>query len=186
MYYSDITNEELQKFHRKTKLTASYSELNELNSKLFNKDTPNKCFPMFYTDKITGNEIFEELFNDEEIEIYRDFAEQLSRLISNIDKDTKYYYDIEVIQKKLSDLYKNVMLEKYIPENNKLIRCFINGMYRYWSNAEFDTDYLKKFIKLLKSCNNEKKNIVLNNLHSRFDGIERVDNELVGDDEIPF
>ena len=32
-----------------------------------------------------------ELFNDEEIEIYRDFAEQLSRLISNIDKDTKYY-----------------------------------------------------------------------------------------------
>ena len=56
MYYSDITNEELQKFHRKTKLTASYSELNELNSKLFNKDTPNKCFPMFYTDKITGND----------------------------------------------------------------------------------------------------------------------------------
>lgn len=136
--------------------------------------------------EITGNEIFEELFNDEEIEIYRDFAEQLSRLISNIDKDTKYYYDIEVIQKKLSDLYKNVMLEKYIPENNKLIRCFINGMYRYWNNTEFYTDYLKKFIKFLKSCNIEKKNIVLNNLHSRFDSIERVDNDFVGEDEIPF
>ena len=30
--------------------------LNGLNSKLFDKSIPNKCFPMFYTDTITGND----------------------------------------------------------------------------------------------------------------------------------
>lgn len=136
--------------------------------------------------ELSGNEIFEELFNNEEIEIYQEFASELDALISNLDKDTKYFYDIDIILKKLSDLYKNVMLEKYIPENTKLIRCFINGMYRYWNNRQFKVSCLKEFLKFLKSCTNEKKNIVLNNLHSRFDSIKRVDNDMISDDEIPF
>ena len=45
---------------------------------------------------------------------------------------------------------------------------------------------LKEFLKFLKSCTNEKKNIVLNNLHSRFDSIKRVDDDMISDDEIPF
>lgn len=136
--------------------------------------------------EISENEILDVLFSEEEIKIYRDFANELSDIISKIDKDTKYFSDAEIIQKKLSDLYKNVMLEKYLPENNKLIGCFINGMYRYWPERLFNINYFKNFLNFLKSCSNEKKNIVINNLRSRLDGIERIDDDLINEDEIPF
>jgi len=107
--------------------------------------------------EIIGSENFDELFNYDEITIYRDFADELTKIISNFNTDTKYFSDIEIIQKKLSDLYRNVMLEKYIPENNKIIKCFISGRYRYWTNTNFQIFKLKNFLKFLKSCTNKKK-----------------------------
>ena len=101
--------------------------------------------------------------------------------------DVKYITDIELIQKKLSDLYKSVMLEYYIPDNTSIIDCFIGGRYRYLVKAQFETSILKNFCKFLKSCTKDKKNIVLSNLHSRFASIQiTVEEELISEDEIPF
>ena len=56
MYYSNINNPEVKAFHEKIKLTAGYTELKALDTDLFDESNPNKCIPLFYSDKITGNE----------------------------------------------------------------------------------------------------------------------------------
>ena len=135
---------------------------------------------------IQSNEVLDELFDENEINIYQNFAISLSNVISCVDKDIKYFEDIEIIQKRLSDLYRNVMLEENLPKNTFIIKCFLDGMYKFWPQTEFKTNVLKEFLKFFKSCSKDKKNIVLSNLHSRFDGIKRIEDDLMGEDEIPF
>lgn len=132
------------------------------------------------------NENLDELFNENEIEIYQRFATGLSEIITSVYEDVKYYDDVDIIQKELSNLYKIVMLENVVPHNPLIIRCFINGAYRYKLNKHFSTKTLKEFLNFIKRCTKDKKNIVINNLHSRFDSIRREVEELIGEDEIPF
>ena len=136
---------------------------------------------------IQNNEVLDALFTYDEINVYQSFASSLSKVIISVYDDVKYITDIELIQKKLSDLYKSVMLEYYIPDNTSIIDCFIGGRYRYLVKAQFETSILKNFCKFLKSCTKDKKNIVLSNLHSRFASIQiTVEEELISEDEIPF
>lgn len=107
--------------------------------------------------QLIQNEIPEDLFTKEEIEIYQNFANELSKIISSIYEDTKYYDDIEFIQKELSDLYRKVMLENFLPQNTTIIKCFLDGAYRYKTNVGFNTAKLNHFLKFIKSCSKEKK-----------------------------
>ena len=75
------------------------------------------------------------------------------------------------------------MLEVTVPKNTFIIQCFINGSYKYSNRITFKTSKLKNFLNLLKSCSKDKKNIILSNIHSRLDSIERIDEF---NDEIPF
>lgn len=136
---------------------------------------------------IQNNEVLDDLFTYDEINVYQSFASSLSKVIISVYDDVKYITDIELIQKKLSDLYKSVMLEYYIPNNTSIIDCFLGGRYRYLVKAQFETSILKNFCKFLKSCTKDKKNIVLSNLHSRFASIQiTVEEDLISEDEIPF
>lgn len=135
---------------------------------------------------IQSNEIIDNLFDENEINIYQNFAISLSDIISCVDKDIKYFEDIEIIQKKLSDLYRNVMLEESIPQNTSIIRCFLDGTYKFWPQREFKTSILKDFLKFFRGCSKDKKNIVLNNLHSRFDSINRIEDDLLSEEDVPF
>lgn len=78
------------------------------------------------------------------------------------------------------------MLEENLPKNTFIIKCFLDGMYKFWLQTEFKTSVLKEFLKFLKSCSKDKKNIVLSNLHSRFDSIKRIEDDLISEVEIPF
>lgn len=161
---------------------------NEILSKMCELD-PNNRIASFdnIKRKLQTNEIFDEIFNDEEISIYQSFARELSDIISAVYDDIKYYNDIELIQKELSDLHRTVMLEDIIPINTAIIKYFLNGAYRYKTNESFRVSVLKNFLNFLKSCSKEKKNIVMSNLHSRFDAIKRIEKQpIYNDDEIPF
>ena len=137
-------------------------------------------------DYLNTRNYTENLFDENEINIYQNFAISLSDIISCVDKDIKYLEDIEIIQKKLSDLYRNVMLEESIPQNTSIIRCFLDGTYKFWPQREFKTSILKDFLKFFKGCSKDKKNIVLNNLHSRFDSINRIEGDLLSEEDVPF
>jgi len=134
----------------------------------------------------SNNNDIEELFNEDEINTYQSFAREITSAIIKVNKRIQYSDDVEEILKNLSEVYKKVMLEYYIPQNLKLLECFFLGGYTYKPKSNFETSILKDFIQLLKSCSKEKKNIVLNNLHSRFDAISREQDDFIPEDEIPF
>lgn len=123
-------------------------------------------------------------FSFEETQAYRTFSETLYNTINKIESNAKYITDIDSISKCLLDLYKKSMLEEKIPDNSSIIKCFINGAYYYVRN-DFPVFILRDFNNLLKSCQREKKNIILSNLHTKLDSIERYGNSEFEDD-IPF
>ncbi|MET1534340.1 hypothetical protein, partial [Burkholderia sola] len=65
--------------------------------------------------------------------------------------------------------------------------CFINGAYRYSTKAYFEVNVLKNFLSVFRKTSREKQEIIMTNLHSRFDAMPR---HTVApptmDDDIPF
>jgi len=137
---------------------------------------------------------FEEVeFSYEELEVYRNFSGALFSLLSHIESGAKYFDDIDFVQMKLEELYKKVMLEEYLPDLPAVTRCFIDGAYSYFRKRNFYVFCIKDFIKLLRSCSKEKRNIILSNIHSRLDSVKRNDPDRSiktgatdDEDEIPF
>jgi serine/threonine protein kinase len=131
---------------------------------------------------------FDEIgFNEEEIDSYRNFTTNLFSCISKFEENMKYFNEIDNIQLKLEDLYKKVMLEEVVPKSTDVISCFVNGSYRFRTKYFFYVSNLRNFIDLLKSCPKEKKNIILSNIHSRLDAVERMPtDEDMPEEMIPF
>ncbi|QUE92745.1 protein kinase [Pseudomonas sp. SCA2728.1_7] len=123
-------------------------------------------------------------FNTRERTVYKNFSNGLFLALSKVEKNAKYY-DIDTIQSKLEDCYKKVMLEDFIPKNNLLTNCIIDGSHFYKTTNAFKVSTLKNFIDILKSCNKEKKNIIISNLQSKVDAILRYEDTPFSDD-IPF
>ena len=126
-------------------------------------------------------------FTEDELSAYRDFASDLSSVISKVEQSAKYFDSPQDIEKKLEDAYRKVMLEDRLPSNTLVIRCFLNGSY-YFSNRVFmEVANLRRFIELLRSCSREKKSIVLSNIFARLDASPRYQEEIKHEgDDIPF
>lgn len=135
---------------------------------------------------IQSDKFIEIEFNEKELESYREFSRYLYNVASKIERSTKYFDDSEKIKSKLDELYKTVMLEEYIPSNSSILKCFLNGAYYFSKRDGFPVYVLKSFIGLLKSCSSEKTNIIMSNLQSKLDAIERYDEKADFDDDIPF
>jgi len=139
--------------------------------------------------EILSDRFIEIEFNDDEMYNYRNFSTTLYKIISKIENGAKYYNDIDKVQKNIEDLYKTVMLEELIPDSSRLLRCFISGTYYFKRNISFEISALKSFIHLLRASSQEKKNIILSNLYSKLDSIERYydePNDTPFNDDIPF
>ena len=134
--------------------------------------------------EINNNRFFEIDFDKEELQGYRNFANQLSDHITRIENGTKYQVDFNRIQNQLEDAYRSFMLEETAPDSALISRCFLNGSYSYYK-AGFPVWIVKSFLRLFKSASQEKKRIILANLHTRFDAIPRYDHSPMND-EIPF
>jgi serine/threonine-protein kinase len=150
------------------------------------KKDPGKRISNFYEVKkeLNKQKTIEINFTSHEIDIYRNFSEKLSTILSNIEKKAKYENNVYDIIRKLEDLYRRCMLEEYIPDNKDITRAFISGTY-YYNKAPFPTYLLYNFLTLLKGSPNEKRNIILTNLQTKLDSIKRYDEEEIEDD-IPF
>lgn len=134
-------------------------------------------------NNIILNEKFEVIdFDTKETHLYRNFSYYLKESITKIEKDTTYFEDPDLIIRKLRKLYKNVMLEEYIPDNNILTNCFLNGSYYYSNNSDIPPNIINDFIKLLLKSSKTKRNIIIKNLHTKFDSIERYEKEY----DVPF
>lgn len=135
---------------------------------------------------LSEEKFFEIEFNDYELEVYRNFSKSLGNVVNKIEHDCKYIDDSEAIQKKLEDCYRSIMLEEYVPSNNVIKRCFLNGTYYFSKKTYFQVSEIKAFIELLRSCSRDKKNIIIDNIFSRLDSIDRYSDQNLSNDDIPF
>lgn len=150
-------------------------------------DSEKRVKSFFEVKKGIENEKFSEIeFGENELNSYRSFSNELYRIVSKIEQGTKYFEDSEKVQSKLEELYKKVMLEEYLPSNSAIAKCFINGSYYFSRQYVVSVSTLKSFIDLLKSCSKEKKNIILSNLLTKLDAVERYEDNVNFDDDIPF
>ena len=133
------------------------------------------------------NERFTEIeFDDDERETYRDFSQSFFEVVSKLETGTKYFDDAVNVLSKTKELHRSVMLEDYIPTPSSVVECFVNGSFSFKRQASFPVRTLKAFIELFRSCSKEKQNIILSNIHTRLDSLERYHPKIDFDDDIPF
>jgi serine/threonine protein kinase len=148
---------------------------------------PNERIPSFSQCRaaILAGGISDPEFGNAEREVYRDFATHLHGAISKLESGTKYLADADTVLQRLEKLYPTVMLEEWLPDNSCIIQCFLDGAYYFKKRYEFSTAVLRNFLMFFRSCSRDRRNIVLSNLHVRFNSLERY-REPIPDSEIPF
>ena len=142
-------------------------------------------------DVVTSTDFPELGFTDSEILLYRNFSSDLVEACPSIEQGSTYNHDDAEIIAKLTDLYRETMLEPTIPKPNNLLRIFINGSFRFWPNCEISTNIVRDFLNMLQAMPGQKRAIVISNICSKLDAIKRTEvpkNTWYGniDDEIPF
>ncbi len=146
-------------------------------------------FSSCYKD-ILGQKNNEINFDDYEIQIYREFSDTLYDSISKIESSTEFINDANQVIKKLTLLHKNTMLEEYLPTVQLLVRCFLNGTYYSKNNSYIRVDIINSFNNMLQSCSQGKRNIIINNLETKLEAIDRYSNQIpkidIDLDSIPF
>ncbi|WP_157654671.1 protein kinase family protein [Burkholderia ubonensis] len=167
----------------------------DLNLQHFKYDTllgkmcaldPDKRIPTFADVRKTmlSSELDTVDFDTFELKTYREFADDITASLSKIERDAKYLSMPGEVQHRLEDCYKKVMLEEIVPDPSLVLRSLINGGYRYFTSAKISVKRLKDFMNLLRAASREKRNIIIANLQTRLDAIERYKDEM--DDDIPF
>lgn len=156
---------------------------------------PGSRFKSFFdVQKTIQSNLFYEIdFSDDERRWYREFADQIATSIAKIEYGTKYVDDIDRLKAQLEALYRKCMLEEDVQDTPPILRCFLNGNFRYYTRHSFPVHCLRNFVALLKSTGLEKQRIILSNLHTRLDAIERYSEQerpkartAELDDDIPF
>lgn len=137
--------------------------------------------------EISRGKFAELSFSDDEVRIYRNFADELTGVVSSVQSDSRFERDVEKIIVRLEELHRRSMLEEFLPAPNKLAQAFIMGPFKYWTKSKPAVASLKEFLGLLRGLSSEKKAVIVENLTARLEASERTvpppDNL---DDEIPF
>jgi serine/threonine-protein kinase len=130
---------------------------------------------------------FEELsFSYSETTAYRNFTNSICYILSSIDTSSKYERDHDKITSNLETIYRRSMLEEHIAAPNNIISAFIKGPFKYWSSRRFETEILRDFLAMLKAMSADRQSIILENLSTRLDSVERTKPKFDADDDIPF
>lgn len=145
-------------------------------------DTRIRSFFDVYRETITINSLQND-FSQHDKKTYQFFAASLVSAYASLSDEVKYNDDIDSIMRQLEELYKNSLLEDVIQNNDKLVRIFVEGTYRYYTQKKIPVSNLYSFIQFLKSLSDDKRKIVINNLWERLDGIQRVVKDV---DDLPF
>jgi eukaryotic-like serine/threonine-protein kinase len=163
-----------------------YFKHNSTLNKMCKQSTDERTQSFFEIRSGVLNERFAEIeFDDDEKESYKNFSSSLYDVFSQLYTGAKFFDDASEVLSKLEELHRSVMLEDYLPSPVLVARCIVNGGFTYMRNSKFPVWVLKEFIELFRSCSNEKQNIILSNIHTKLDSLERKEETKYSDD-IPF
>lgn len=134
--------------------------------------------------EVNSNKFAEADFSEQEVGFYREFADELEQHITKIENGSKYVSDVEQVLNKLEDAYRRFVLEEVVPNAALVLRCFVEGTY-YYRKMGFRVSAVRNFLQLIKTSTNEKRKIILANIHTRLDSLQRYDANHT-DDDVPF
>jgi len=134
--------------------------------------------------EIGSSRFFEIDFTEPELEAYRNFAGWMCSQITKLHTGAKYKDDMTRIEALLNDAYRGFMLEATVPDAVVVFHCFLDGTY-FYRKGDFPVACVRDFLHLVKSCTEEKKRIILANLHTKLDALPRY-SESENPDDVPF
>lgn len=120
-------------------------------------------------------------FSDGDKEIYRYFADKLVSHISYFNNSCNLIDDRQAILSNLQQLIRCSNLEEYIQDNSMLINCFVKGNYTYFREKNISVSMVIKFYEFLSNLNNDKQDIVFDNLRTRLKAVK-----VKRDEDLPF
>jgi eukaryotic-like serine/threonine-protein kinase len=121
-------------------------------------------------------------FEPWELEAYRGFADSIQLVITKIERNAEFVMDMQQIATQLADAYRSCMLEEFVPNPSAVVRCFVHGSYYYGQKQLLSVECLKDFLQLIQAAPQEKRRIILANLHSKLSAVPRYHD----DPDIPF
>ena len=165
---------------------SNFAYKNELKKMIdINPEERIQSFKNVFSSVILKQEM-EDLFDNEEIESYRDFANSISKIYAKIGKAAKFLNDTDLLISKLEECYRKNMLEQTIQNVNDIAKLFFDGSYSYYNKKDIYLYTIENFIKLLKGSSKEKKRIIMLNIENRLNVIEHYKESENFDDDIPF
>ena len=110
-------------------------------------------------------------FTQIEKEVYKAFASQLLAGISAIEPWCENITEVEEILSKLDDVHESCILKDEVPVR-LVMYCLITGG-DTWTRGAIELETLEAFIKMLRKAQPESKRIILRNLFTSLDAVER-------------
>ncbi|MBO6275067.1 MAG: carboxypeptidase regulatory-like domain-containing protein, partial [Methanobrevibacter sp.] len=153
MYFSNISNVELQQFHNFKMKNFNISLTEMLNSNLFKvetiiNDTLYRVFPLFYTDNVKSSNSDDKILDNRCIIAIKKDKETYYSFINNEEDGTIVIYDssfdFKTIGDQLTDEEFNSIVQLYrsksFTDNIQIINSLVNGAYAdYLFNLESTT-----------------------------------------------
>lgn len=124
-------------------------------------------------------------FDHKDLETYREFAGELGSLFTKMDHAVKYVQEPDIVVARLEQTYRECMLEEILHNALEIARCFVVGAYWYNRHAVIRVDTLRDFLSLMRRSGQEKRAVILANLHGRLNAIPRK-SEPKEEEDIPF
>ena len=180
VYFVGKLFERIINMNRDAAQTFKYSTL---LSEMIAIDYNNRASSFFNVSrKITATDSLDIKFEANEKKIYSEMAQALTYVCASMDCSAKYVINPEEIKNGLENLCQKSILEEFIQQNNLLVSCFITPPYRCIRRNDILVSTAFEFKQWFENLSENKQRIVLNNLWTRFDNINRTNK----DDELPF
>lgn len=161
----------------------SKSEIAIIINKMSEYDYLNRFDSFDQIELELANNIFVKTdFNSREKSQYLLFANELTDALLVHTGEYTPKKDFEIILSDLEQVYQRNVLEDFVTNNSSVIKCFIKNSYRYNTKARISLKSVRGFIEFLNNSSNDKKKIIIENIHHRLSNLE-VEYNI---DDLPF
>lgn len=108
-------------------------------------------------------------FTQTQKSIYQKFSDGIFSLISHYQDKRPVPQKIEEIIIDLKEVVRSCCVENTIPDNAKVLRCFIKGAYSYYNcrQVQINSEIIKQFYKMIIELPVNKQQILIDNIYSR-------------------
>jgi serine/threonine-protein kinase len=130
---------------------------------------------------------FSELeFDEDDIAAYRQFASDVFACMAKIEVGATYVTDPARVLSSLTDAFRTVSMEHAVPDASKVLGCFVTGGYHFIRRRPLIVENIRLFLDLLNRSSAERRRVILANLYSKLDAVDRYSNTPFDDNDIPF